>query len=1030
MKRTKKWLLSALVLSFTATTALAVTSCGKKGDDSSVDSGVSVESDSNQESTDSEFGHVHSYTATVTAPTCTAEGYTTYNCACGDSYVDADSKVAALGHDYSTKVTKYPTATEAGEKKTSCANCTDSKTETIAALTVSAPQMADILVGLIGAVDASIAVNENSNIITVSEFEVPNEDGAVMEKYAVSFELAQVSLDTTEGDLSAYVGMKINISDAYYGEDTAEISKATVVGEFNVYVNGDDISFEFVDFDGSEDKKEESLNKLAYTAFANMLGMTYDEAVTLAYVSGEMLQYLPNAMQLIAGEIPVVTESYIQSVATLFTLVGQDIIVETKDGTDSVYALDLSALGHFIEAIEGETVGSYVDKVYGEGSMEALENFAVGLPAMTIKEVATSAITLSESYGIEVDNVFYLVNLFAVQMGAEDFDVEALIETAYDKTLGELIIASSGKLESSDGEMEQEVVEETEEMTVEQMTAAIAQTFEMIVDMTADDLYTMITGDQESFIENVSATLEAMPDIFTAEMTFDENGKFIQAVLATPEDAIAIIVDGTTVAIAADVNGVLAALGVGENGFVFEAKVEETVIANIEFLLGDNGFGADFMVAGDDYLDFSVDIGEDRIDANLVIRAWEGRESNMDKGETLPEYNEPMDEPQYSDKDIAPLSEDEPEFRKVVEINATAVLEEGVIVSGNVTIGAWTHEWTKIFDDEDNYIGEEYVETWETVATINFTNSNGLINATMNIQDEARVELSNVLTDSSIVFTMKVYDLGTGEDGDETEQVGELTFGYDATVMQGKFFATVENLEDGERETLWDAYVIMDNNQIAYFYWGVMNSAGSYGHMENTYEEGGVRYEVWEDIETKEWVEYSYMGSSNSAGVSIRTTYTETVTRYTTYWDENTWTEVEVTDSRTENTTVDESFGYDISYSFVDGVLSFNFTPVGEGGYGSVYFMSEMNLVLSENGITFTVETEESGEVAAIELKKIENGFAFVMGSEVNGVDDMGLEISVTLVDGVLSINYDITKIWVGDGEWIMGEGGITATIS
>ena len=42
--------------------------------------------------------HTHSYTAVVTAPTCTEKGYTTYSCACGDSYV-ADY-VDALGHDF------------------------------------------------------------------------------------------------------------------------------------------------------------------------------------------------------------------------------------------------------------------------------------------------------------------------------------------------------------------------------------------------------------------------------------------------------------------------------------------------------------------------------------------------------------------------------------------------------------------------------------------------------------------------------------------------------------------------------------------------------------------------------------------------------------------------------------------------------------------------------------------------------------------------------------------------------------------
>ncbi|MBP3699230.1 MAG: hypothetical protein J6J01_07105 [Oscillospiraceae bacterium] len=42
--------------------------------------------------------HEHSHEAVVTAPTCTEAGYTTYTCACGDSYV-AD-EVAALGHSY------------------------------------------------------------------------------------------------------------------------------------------------------------------------------------------------------------------------------------------------------------------------------------------------------------------------------------------------------------------------------------------------------------------------------------------------------------------------------------------------------------------------------------------------------------------------------------------------------------------------------------------------------------------------------------------------------------------------------------------------------------------------------------------------------------------------------------------------------------------------------------------------------------------------------------------------------------------
>lgn len=44
--------------------------------------------------------HVHSYEAVVTAPTCTAAGYTTYTCACSDSYTEAgDPAIAHVDAD-------------------------------------------------------------------------------------------------------------------------------------------------------------------------------------------------------------------------------------------------------------------------------------------------------------------------------------------------------------------------------------------------------------------------------------------------------------------------------------------------------------------------------------------------------------------------------------------------------------------------------------------------------------------------------------------------------------------------------------------------------------------------------------------------------------------------------------------------------------------------------------------------------------------------------------------------------------------
>lgn len=62
----------------------------------------------------------HNYVADVTAPTCTEKGYTTFTCACGDSYVD--NYTNALGHTKLVSV-KLPTCTEPGEDTWTCGRC-------------------------------------------------------------------------------------------------------------------------------------------------------------------------------------------------------------------------------------------------------------------------------------------------------------------------------------------------------------------------------------------------------------------------------------------------------------------------------------------------------------------------------------------------------------------------------------------------------------------------------------------------------------------------------------------------------------------------------------------------------------------------------------------------------------------------------------------------------------------------------------------------------------------------------------------
>ena len=73
----------------------------------------------------------HSYNSVVTAPTCTDKGYTTHTCStCGDTYTD--STVPALGHDYVETISSA-TCTTNGVATYTCSRCGDTYTEAIPA---------------------------------------------------------------------------------------------------------------------------------------------------------------------------------------------------------------------------------------------------------------------------------------------------------------------------------------------------------------------------------------------------------------------------------------------------------------------------------------------------------------------------------------------------------------------------------------------------------------------------------------------------------------------------------------------------------------------------------------------------------------------------------------------------------------------------------------------------------------------------------------------------------------------------------
>lgn len=80
----------------------------------------------------SSSSHAHRYSVDeATGATCTADGVITYSCSCGKSYREG---IPALGHNYTSSVTREPTVSAEGVMTWTCSRCGDSYTEPIGRL--------------------------------------------------------------------------------------------------------------------------------------------------------------------------------------------------------------------------------------------------------------------------------------------------------------------------------------------------------------------------------------------------------------------------------------------------------------------------------------------------------------------------------------------------------------------------------------------------------------------------------------------------------------------------------------------------------------------------------------------------------------------------------------------------------------------------------------------------------------------------------------------------------------------------------
>jgi hypothetical protein len=177
----------------------------------------------------------HSYTTTVTQPTCTAQGYTTHTCAvCGDTYTD--SETAALGHAYGEPTYTW-TEVEGGWICTATAVCANNAehnvTETVNATYAVTQEPTDTDEG----VGTYTAVFENE-LFTTQEKTVsipatgpvePQYNGSLQLYYSFSLGKEITPVYTiTNASVSSYVDFWVVVEKD--GAEPVTIAKADMTG--------------------------------------------------------------------------------------------------------------------------------------------------------------------------------------------------------------------------------------------------------------------------------------------------------------------------------------------------------------------------------------------------------------------------------------------------------------------------------------------------------------------------------------------------------------------------------------------------------------------------------------------------------------------------------------------------------------------------------------------------------------------------------------------------------------------------------
>ena len=518
-------------------------------------------------------GHKHSYTAKIIDATCLSNGCTEYTCSCGDSYRENET---GKGPHRNTTTYEYPTADKAGKKTSVCSVCGYSETVTLNAMSVSSPKVAEFVAALIGSVEYSLGIEEASSFTYTLESD--NEAEYPGSTTAVTIDVLDAAISGIDGELEGHLSLAINVAQ---GSSDSSVALDLVVNGDNVYISATNV-------DGETMSQEGSLNDAFYSLISSMMGVGSEDAIEVYYVFEQIAKCLPivgGIVGSIVEELPEISENFGSDLVEALNLVSENILVATENADGSItYSVDLAALGYLLDAVdEGETIESYLDRMFGEKYVDDLLAFIESIPDKTVREVSEAVIAAAEATDASISDLYYAIDLLVYVSSGEKISIEKEIYGRYNATLLDVLVEATGLTGDDAKEYVEDVRSSFAEIVNVVKTTTIGDVIEAVVDYNSAE-------NGQTFIEMLKAVTEKLPEILTLEFTIDAEGQLVALNGDFAQGSLIVILStdaGVTEITVALANGLELAIVYSDDMAALEFKMNDEAIVTGELIIGD-----------------------------------------------------------------------------------------------------------------------------------------------------------------------------------------------------------------------------------------------------------------------------------------------------------------------------------------------------------------------------------------------------------------------------------------------------------